>query len=102
MATQAADNLVRWSCGDALEAFRWVDPGTTIALGPRYAVGCTGQRPGQAPLAMGGRWLAPLKRALCSWVVAAIRWQAHGWMDYRWVRGPAPKPTAALQNIAVG
>lgn len=86
MAAHAADNILCWLKGRPLAPFRWKDPGATVAVGRRAAVGVFPSRPGQAPMVVTGRWVAGVKALLCAWVVLAIQWQARGWIEYRWLQ----------------
>lgn len=97
MAAHAADNVRRLLAGDPLSPFRYRDPGSTVAVGDWWALGASNADVTAPRVVVGAAVLGLVKWLLCWYVLAAIRWQARGWLDYRWRRG-SMDDTAATED----
>lgn len=99
MAAHAADNVTRYLAGEAVQPFAYRDPGSTVAVGDRWALAASDADVTAPRVVFGAAVLGLVKWLLCWYVLAAIRWQARGWLDYRWRRGSVGD-TAATEDIS--
>jgi NADH dehydrogenase len=109
MAAFAADGVQAGVAGVAPRPFAYGDPGTVVAMGGAWALMVTGvagpgfwrRGAGAGGLVVAGRWVGLVKWLLCWYVVASIRLQASGWLQYRWLRRPLDADPSASAVSAV-